>query len=66
MINMVIQVNGNKIKKMVKDSIYILMVKNIKVGGLKIKKKEEEFIDIEMEMFMMEVGKMIGDKVKGR
>jgi hypothetical protein len=64
MINMGIRENGNKIRKMEKVSIYILMGKNMRVVGLRIKKKGKEYIDIEMEMFMMEVGKMIGDKVK--
>jgi hypothetical protein len=62
MINMDILENGNKIKKMGKDSIYIPTERNMRVVGLKIKKKEEEYINIEMETSMMEIGKMIGDK----
>jgi hypothetical protein len=64
MINMGTQGNGNKTKRTVKDSISILMVRNMKVDGLKIKKKEKGYIDIGMVMFMMEIGKMIEDKEK--
>ena len=55
MINLDIQENGDKIKKMEKAQIFILIVKDIKVFGLRIKKKAMEFIDIKMEMYMKEI-----------
>jgi len=65
MINLDIQENGDKIKKMEKAHIFILIVKDIKVFGLRIKKKAMEFIDIRMEMYMKDFGNKIEDMETG-
>jgi hypothetical protein len=48
MINMVILVIGEKIKKMDVVHIFIPTGKDIKEVGLKIRRKEKEAIDIEI------------------
>lgn len=62
---MVTRENGNKTRKMVEDLIFTQTARDIKVVGPKTKNREREFIDIEMEICMMEIGKMTGDKGKG-
>ena len=64
MINMGIQESGNKIKNMEKVLTYTLISKDTKDSGLKIRKTAREYINIEMEMNIMEIGKMIEDRVK--
>lgn len=61
---MAIQANGDKIRKMDVVHIFIRMDNGIKEVGLKIRNKEKEVTDIEIQMFMMEYGKMIEDMDK--
>ena len=59
-----IQESGNKIKNMEKVLISTLINKDMKGSGLKTRKMAKESINIEMGMNIMEIGRMIEDKVK--